>query len=148
MSQSQIVCALRYRTTNKCMSNFRFFDDATKYRDNPQRHYAFKKGVRQRVPRRRWFKFLHGLKREHLDAGARMLQASDVSDLGKSEMELLRTLREYNDVLLLDPQDHWTAYQAVLSQLHSWGMLNLSLTLVGQNCAPLEQFKARKEHQV
>ena len=130
------------------MHVYRFFDDATKCRDNPQRHYVFKKGVPQRVPRRRWFAFLHGLERKHLDAGAHMLQASAESDLGEEEMQFLRLLRAYSDVLLLGPEDPWTSYQERLSKLHSLGIINLSLTLVGQKCEPIEQFKARKEHQV
>ena len=58
-----------------------FFDDATEYRRKPQRAYAFKKGVKQLVPRVRWYQFLHNLTRDQLDAGARMLQCSDVSAL-------------------------------------------------------------------
>ena len=80
------------------------------------------------VPRLRWYEFLHGLTREHLDSGARMLQVSCISDLDKSAMEFLSLLRDYSDVLLLGREDPWTAYQTQLKKLHDLDMLNLSLT--------------------
>ena len=77
-----------------------------------------------------------------------MLQASTLSDVDASGMEFLRTLRDNSDLLLLDAEDPWTAYQTQLRKMHNFGILNLSLTLVGTNKLPLEQLTADKEHQV
>ena len=67
---------------------FRYFNDGkTVYREFPQRSYAFKKGVPEVVPRIRWYQFLHRLKPNQLDAGARMLQAGDISDIDEAGMQ-------------------------------------------------------------
>ena len=102
-----------------------YFDDATEYRHKPQRSYAFQKGKKEEVSRVRWYQFLHGLTRAQLDAGARMLQSSDVSDLDSAGMSFLEHLRTYHDVLLISRGCPFSKYRERLRRLHELGIINL-----------------------
>lgn len=68
-----------------------------------------------------------------------MLQVSCVTDLDAQGMDLLKLLRQYSDVMLLEAKAPWIAYQKQIAKLHQLGIVNLSLTLLGSNQLPLEQ---------
>ena len=70
-------------------------------------------------------------------------------DLGEPEMQLLQMLREYHDVLLLNPQDHLLdCVPGSIKQTALLGHFEPKSHSRGTKLCTLEQFKARKEHQV
>ena len=55
-----------------------------------------------------------------------MIQLQSIKDFGANEHALMRKLRTFHDVLLLDADAPIPAYQQVLNDLHKWGILNLN----------------------
>lgn len=104
----------------------RFFDDHSKARHQPQRHYAFRKDHKPIMSENRWATFLNEWTAYDLGTATNLVCAHVCADLTADEHELLVTLRRFHDVLLLDEKDPLHAYQTRLRSLHQLGMINLS----------------------
>ena len=115
-----------------------YWDDGTKAKYRPRRHYAFRKGVAPVVSENKWIEFLNRWTPEELGTATGLVQAGVYSDLNESQRHLLQILRtNYADVLLLKSDDPLHVYQTRLRTLWGYGMLNLSLP----SNTPLSQLK-------
>ena len=119
-----------------------FFDDRTEARKKPHRHYAFQTNTTQVISENRWATFLNYWSARDLATATNLLSAQVYADLSPAERELLRVLRTFNDVLLLEADDPLHQYQIRLRSLHRMGMLNLSLP--HQDARHLSSVEAQK----
>ena len=119
----------------------RYYDDGSKARERPQRHYAFREGSPPLVSENRWETFLNYWNSDDLASATNLVCAHVVADLTMNEQDLLCNLRQFADVLLLDKQDPLHVYQTRLRSLNRLGILNLSLS---SSDASLSQLLARK----
>lgn len=118
-----------------------FWDDGTDARVAPQRHYAFRIDHKTVVSENRWVTFLNHWSKADLACATNLVCAHVYSDLSSKELDLLRTLRVFHDVLLLKKDDPLHAYQLRLKSLHRMGIVNLSLARAD---ASLSKLLARK----
>ena len=105
-----------------------FFDDGTVARNKPQRHYAFREGIKPLVAENKWATFLNFWNADNLASASNLVCTHVCADLNADEQDLLWTLRKFHDVLLLKKDDPLYAYQMRLRSLHRLGMINLSFT--------------------
>ena len=75
----------------------------------------------------RWATFLNHWSSADLACATNLVCAHVCADLSADEHELLYTLRQFHDVLLLSKKDPLHAYQMRLRTLHRLGIINLSL---------------------
>jgi len=118
-----------------------FWDDGTVAKVKPRRHYAFRTCNKPVVSENRWATFLNHWTSTDLACATNLVCAHVCSDLSCEEHDLLRTLRVFHDVLLLEKDDPLHSYQMRLRSLHRMGILNLSLP---REDASLAQVMARK----
>ena len=119
----------------------RYFDDGTKARHKPPRHYAFRKQAKSIVAENRWASFLNHWSSNDLAVATSLVCAHVCADLHADEQDLLHSLRKFHDVLLLKRKDPLHAYQMRLRTLHRLGIINLS---VHREDASLAQLLSRK----
>ena len=101
-----------------------------KAKGRKRRFYAINgTGTKQEVSLNRWVTFEKSWTHGSLSQATSLLMLSSVSDLNKGQSMLLQTLRTFHDVLMLDKDDPFHAYQTRLRSLDSLGMINLSLAL-------------------
>ena len=72
---------------------YRYFDDGTKARKKPPRHYAFRKSVKPIVAENRWATFLNHWSSADLACATNLVCAHVSADLSADEHELLYTLK-------------------------------------------------------
>lgn len=104
-----------------------FWDDGSPAYSGTKRHYAFRKGKKPEVSENRWAEFLNLWDAHDLNTATNLVQAHVFADLDGEGMSMLRTLRSFHDVLLVQADDPLHVFQTRLRTMHNYGMINLSM---------------------